>query len=275
MANVKQKSEEIGWPDGRFRLFAIAFSAMVSIIFLLLVLAADLNAFSPITGLLFVVMVALLEPSKQPHIKDLVAKIILGQAAFLTSYAFVWRKRKVDIDIENSEGDASVHREHELKNRDERNIKNRSHHFAFSSSSTDPEIIETDGSYIDCYNNGNNIGKEIIASSENYLEFIVNFPSSVEPGEVCEYDLVLEQAKRAFPHEDESHSWQLRTYTSVETYEITVCYQCDVSIQEASIKNVQTNEDITSVDINNGTGRIHVHVQDLEPGHYELEWILN
>lgn len=275
MSDIKQKSSEIGWPDGRFRIFAVVLSGMVALLILLGLLVVGQAELTPVTGVVFVVLTALLEPSKQPHLKDRLAGLILGEGAFLTDYAFVWRERSVTVLVENEDGDAAIVREHELTNRDERNIRNRSHHFAFSKEHTvgDPGIRRSGDHFVRCDNDGDPLRTETIARSENYLEFIVNFDSSVEPGETYCYEIGLDNVVQAYPHADDSHTWQLRTYTTVENFDITIVYQFDASIQEASLKNVQTSEDICSVDVDSTTSQITAEVEQLAPGHYELEWI--
>jgi hypothetical protein len=274
MTDIRQKSEEIGWADGRFRLFGIAVSLFIAIIFVLVCVTFDAGNLTPIGGLIFGVMTLLIEPSKPPHLKDRIAKIILGQAAFITDYAFIWKKRSVKINISNPEGDASILREHVLKNRDERNIKNRQHHFAFSSdtSGTDPRMKQIDGGYIECSSNGNELSKRTIAKSDNYYEFILNFSSSVEPGDTYDYDIDLKQVKNAYPNSDNTHSWQIRSYTSIRRFDIVINYQFDTTIYAGELTDVQTGEDISSVDIDSESGLIQADVESLPPGHYKLEW---
>lgn len=269
------------WPDGRYAIFVLVVSLVVAGILALLLLLNDSPNLLFIPGIIFVALLAVLQPRTRPNAKERILRIFLGeQSPISLSHNYRVISERHVIRITEQDGTATIFRRRRLRGlSSDCVISSATHDFKFGNDDatiSDGFSINGTPTPVECIdNNGIDLEPEPIIREKSSYEFILPFSSPVGAGEEYEYNIRLEEVSEAFPLSDLEDSWTAKYYVPIEELEIRISFECDIGEIEVygnELYDTITEDTIAVPETDDETNDITVVANNLEPGNYKLKW---
>lgn len=266
-----QRQELNLWPDGRYRIFCLLVSAIISGYAGLILTILGRTNLLWMVGLLFVATFAVLDPTVPPNLKPTVTNLIFGPTSGLvTQNTYKWTYRKHRLVIHNQDGDTSAHRVYQLKSKEDKNYIHQNLHGAgFDQGS----IEKGNGGYFRCVSDDDrSLNCSVITRSRNHVIFTVEYRPPVAPRDEYEYRLHVPNVKEAYPSEEEEYFYDITILNPVDTLEIEIDHLFRTDLICPELIDRESDQNISSPDTDPSSDRIVDTIEDVGPGHYRLSW---